>query len=223
MEKGFNDDELADIMSEIESLEQEFASDDAQAKVEPGIDEVAESVAALAQEEEESHEPEMVEESVAEAYESEMVQDEQEKSEPAMEEQEVEEAFEEPETFIAQEEVEPSSVVYPVAQEQEVLEQLSEMKVEDVVPEKSPESYDDNIHHMKIEETPMSKPSHSQKSGHTSMNFSVEGDMKLDLSFMIGHNEVKLHVTDQGLEIELEGGAKFSLPVSSPVESKKVA
>ena len=28
MEKGFNDDELADIMNEIESLEKEFAHDD---------------------------------------------------------------------------------------------------------------------------------------------------------------------------------------------------
>lgn len=227
MEKGFNDDELADIMNEIESLEQEFASDDSEAKAEPGIDEVAQSVAALAQEEEQEEvEPEMVQE--PEFEEPEIVQEPEVEEEPEM----VAEAYE---SEMVHEDEQPediaepvvseveSPVVSPVAGEHEVLEQLSDMKVEDIVPEKTPESYDDNIHHMKIEETPMSKPSHSPKSGHTSMNFSVEGDMKLDLSFMIGHNEVKLHVTDQGLEIELEGGAKFSLPVSVPVESKKVA
>ncbi len=38
MEKGFNDQELADIMSEIESLEKEFASDDGGAKAAPAAE-----------------------------------------------------------------------------------------------------------------------------------------------------------------------------------------
>lgn len=177
MEKGFNDDELADIMNEIESLEEEFSSDDHKMMEEPGIDEVAKSVAEMAEEEEDYIE--------------------------------AEEVFEEPVS------------VAPV--EAEIFEELSEMNVEDIVPKKEMSSYDDNIHHMKVEESPVAKPAHSPKSGHTSMNFSVEGDMKLDLSFMIGTSEVKLHVTDEGLEIELEGGAKFSLPVNTPFSAKKVA
>ena len=54
------------------------------------------------------------------------------------------------------------------------------------------------------------------------MSFNVEGEMKLDLNFCIGGQDVSLHVSDDGFEIELAGGAKFSLPLTGS-QGKKVA
>ena len=286
MEKGFNDDELADIMSEIESLEQEFAADDEVAKAqEPGIDEVAQSVAAMAEEEAQAPVEEMVteapveevvaqvpveevvaqvpveevvaqvpvEEVVAEVPVEEVVAQvpiEEVLAEAPVEEAPVEEVP--VEEVVAQAPVEEVVAVAPKIEHEQaseevvtamsdsdheskldqemnsVLDELTDMKVDDVVPENDIQSYDDNIHHMKVEQDPQEnvmghtkhKPSSTAK---TAMSFSVEGDMKLDLSFIIGGSEVQLHVSDEGFEIELEGGAKFSLPVNSTDSAKKAA
>ncbi len=209
MDKGFNDDELADIMNEIESLEQEFTDESAQPEVEAS-QEQTESV----EEEVKTEEPQ-VEEVVAQAQEE--------------AQSEVEEVVAEQEPEPVQEEVKPDPVVAGASEEMnEVLEELSEMPVEDVVPEKHAESVNDNIHHMKQEpveeEKSWSAPvsSHSEPA-HTSMSFKVEGEMKLDLNFCIGGQDVNLHVSDHGFEIELAGGAKFTLPLSSAHQGKKVA
>ena len=55
------------------------------------------------------------------------------------------------------------------------------------------------------------------------MSFKVEGDMKLDLAFNISGSEVQLSVNEHGLEIGLEGGAKFSVPLSKNHHHKKAA
>ncbi len=138
MEKGFNDDELADIMNEIENLEQEF-TDEEVVDEQPHLDEVAESVAQMAKEEESEH---------------------------------------------------------------EVFQEVVNMPVEDVIPL------------QKHRESDM-KPTHKVKesAAKTAMNFCVEGEMKLDMSFLINGSEVKLQISDEGFEIEMEGGAKFTLPV----------
>jgi hypothetical protein len=235
MDKGFNDDELADIMSEIESLEQEFASDDEVVKAqEPGLDEVAQSVAAMVAEEEEDVESEEVEsEAVAE------VEDTEEADEPEpmiAQQEEVEEAFEEEQAVMEQAPVIKHSDSSPESSSDdefdefdEVLEELTSMSVEDIVPQKNTESFDENIHHIKVEndhkneESVMTHKNTPSKSAKTAMSFSVEGDMKLDLSFLIGGNEVQIHVTEAGLEIELEGGAKFTLPVHGPDGAKQAA
>ena len=178
MDKGFNDDELADIMNEIENLEQEFAEDDAQAVEEPGIDEVAESVMEMAAEED----------------------------------------------IGAEEEIEGSEQVMekaPLIEEVEVLDELSEMPAKDIVPEEKIHEYDDNVHQMSAPEEVSTIE--NIKTAKTAMNFHVEGNMKLDLSFTIGENQIKLHVSDEGFEIELEGGAKFTLPIKTDQSLKNVA
>lgn len=114
MDKGFNDDELADIMNEIESLEKDFT---------------------------EGSKPEHV----------------------------------------------------------EVAEQLVEQPVAEVKPVE-----DENVHHIKKEVAALRQES--------SMNFSVTGDMKLNLNFDIGGKCVELHIDEDGFEIEVEGGMKFSIP-----------
>lgn len=55
----------------------------------------------------------------------------------------------------------------------------------------------------------------------TSMSFKVQGDLKLDLQFNIGGKVVMLEVTESGLSIEMEGGVKFSVPVTESTSLKK--
>lgn len=57
----------------------------------------------------------------------------------------------------------------------------------------------------------------------TSMSFKVQGNLSLELSFDIGGKVVSLEVTESGLSIEMEGGMKFSVPVSPETSLKKVA
>jgi len=55
----------------------------------------------------------------------------------------------------------------------------------------------------------------------TTMSFKVQGNLALEMKFDIGGKVVSLEVTKSGLTIELEGGMKFSVPVSGPEEYKK--
>jgi uncharacterized protein YkuJ len=121
MEKGFNDEELADIMSEIESLEKEFA-------------------------EETSTKP-------AEAS---------------------------------------SAVVHELAQ-------------------------------RPLKETVL-KTNHTetQASAPASLSFKVQGQMTMQLNFEVNGQTVALSVTEQGLSIQTESGATFSLPLAKEAH-KKVA
>lgn len=165
MEKGFNDDELADIMNEIEALEKEFTHDD---------EESTETVEAKV---EEHHEP---------VHHEEVAHHEE-----------------------------------PVAEhieEKEVLSELSKMPVEEVVPKAKHHEVDENIHHIH-------EPVHHQQksSAHTAMSFHVEGDMKFDLSFHISGKYVGLTVTEHGLEIGLDGGVKFTVPVQEGHKVKKAS
>lgn len=121
MDKGFNDDELADIMSEIESLEKEFHDDG----------------------------------------------------------------------------------------DNEVIEKLAESPVSAVKPVE-----DKNVHHIpKKSEEVVAKQENS-------MNFSVYGDMKLNLTFDISGKCVELHIDEDGFEIEVDGGMKFSIPTDSALDKK---
>lgn len=57
----------------------------------------------------------------------------------------------------------------------------------------------------------------------TTMSFKVQGNLALEMKFDIGGKVVSLEVTQSGLTIELEGGMKFSVPVSGSEEYKKAA
>ena len=241
MEKGFNDEELAYIMSEIESLEQEFVQDVAK-------DEKESEPVAQQHEEPVKEEPvaEQHDEPVAEQHEEpeEVVAQEEHESQP--EETEVEDAFDDGhEEVVAHEEVKEDKVQpihevkEPISEQEanvhasiqanhqesvdhsadgemnEVLDELSQMPVDDVTPAHNKQ--DDNVHHFKGEEKV------GQKSNQTAMSFHVEGDMKLELSFHIGDQFIGVNITDQGLEVGLEGGAKFTIPVQPQAQQKKAA
>lgn len=56
------------------------------------------------------------------------------------------------------------------------------------------------------------------------MEFSVTGNMVVNLTFHVGGESVCLTVDEaQGLVIEMDGGAKFTLPLSGKASGKKVA
>jgi len=159
MEKGFNDQELADIMSEIESLEREFAEE---APVAQKAAPAAEVEAPVAQE---VHE-EVVEEVPEETH-----------TEPA------------------------------------VLHELVQKPVAETVLKTN--------HEEKVVE--MKKHAAPAASAPASLTFKVAGEMSVNLAFEVNGQTVELAVTEEGLSIEMESGAKFTLPLAKAEHAKKAA
>ena len=93
-----------------------------------------------------------------------------------------------------------------------VLEELANLDEEESIPLSTP-----NIVSL---DSKRSAPKESADAT-TSMSFKVQGDFKLDLQFNIGGKVVMLEVTESGLSIEMEGGVKFSVPVSENISLKK--
>jgi hypothetical protein len=194
MENGFNDDELADIMNEIESLEKEFTE-------EADSSDEKESEAQA----EEHHEP-----VVAEEHHEPVVTEEHHEPVVAEEHHEPVVAEEHHEPEVVEEHHEPV-----VAQEVSVIEKVSELPVEDTV--KFEQDFEDeNIHKMH-------QRANSSEAGKTAMNFNVEGNMKLDLAFNISGKSVRLNITEEGFELTLDNGIKFSIPLDDSTSSKKAA
>ena len=162
MDKGFNDDELADIMSEIENLEKEFTQE------------------------------------IGEQPKAEVKEAPQHQEQPAQEHK---------------------------VEQTEIVEQVAQMPVEDVEKVVTSKAHDDeNVHHIQKPEVhthePVNSVSHSLPE--SSLNFSVQGDMKLNLFFNIGGKSVELKINESGFDIQLDGGMKFSIPID-PSEFKKAA
>ena len=53
------------------------------------------------------------------------------------------------------------------------------------------------------------------------MSFKVQGDLNLELQFEIGGKVIKLDVSESGMNIKMEGGITFSVPVSGAAPLKK--
>jgi hypothetical protein len=68
---------------------------------------------------------------------------------------------------------------------------------------------------------PTIKESVSGSSPTSSMSFRVQGELTIDLQFDIGGKVVCLEVSEKGLTIEMDGGAKFSIPISEKSSHKK--
>jgi hypothetical protein len=101
-----------------------------------------------------------------------------------------------------------------------VLEDLAEMDLEDSVPHST-----SNVVTLASRRTSTTKTPNLSESapsgGTTSMSFKVQGSLTLDLQFDIGGKVVSLEVTESGLSIEMEGGTKFSVPVTNSTSFKK--
>ncbi len=57
----------------------------------------------------------------------------------------------------------------------------------------------------------------------SSVIFKVEGNMSLDLTFVISGEEINLKVTEGGLVLGMESGATFNLPINSVSKKAKKA
>ena len=207
MEKGFNDDELADIMNEIESLEKEFSHDEEIETVEThsAEHEVTAAAATDDQHEPQAHQPE---------HEETMAAHEEEEARTV-------------EESVAHSEPVSSPVGKEVQDEMgEVLGDLANMPVEDVAPSAVHDHghcEEENVHHLKHTASQNQERKAPVSGGHTAMSFHVEGEMKFELSFHIGGKFVGLTVTEEGLEIGLDGGAKFTVPIEEAERAKKAS
>lgn len=223
MEKGFNDDELADIMNEIESLEKEFAQDSS---------EIVDSPV-----EQSETEPTMVKNELSTASDSELNALDGEEDDgfaemagledPADNQLEVAPVMEEEVAPVMEKEVAPvmEEEVAPVMEEEagpivalheeesnEVLGELSKLPENKVIPVSESQG---EVHSMESSNT---------KTGHeTAMEFSVQGEMKLNLTFHVNGKKVELAIDENDFNIELDGGMKFSIPLDSGKEGKKAA
>lgn len=70
-------------------------------------------------------------------------------------------------------------------------------------------------------ESKRSAPNSTIKTPSTAMSFKVQGNLTLELNFEIGGKTVALEVTEAGLNIELDGGMKFTVPVNENSSLKK--
>lgn len=225
MEKGFNDDELADIMNEIESLEKEFTEE-----VDSKQEEVEEEVSTN----EEHIEPEMNEVSAAQESEEDEFEDIEEDSfsdedfddeivddRPILDDVDpLANSFDDEEEEVAVAMTEEASPV--TVQEKHVLQEVVEMPVASVVPEKTVD-HDFSASAPSEFKKPAAVMHNEGSTAQTSMTFNVEGDMKLSLSFNISGKCVQLCVNDNGLELEMDGGMKFSIPLENKNSFKKAA
>ena len=94
-----------------------------------------------------------------------------------------------------------------------VMAQLSEMDESVSVPQKviqqQPEA---EVFHM---ESSQPKPAKAM----SAMSFKVSGDLNMELEFDIGGKVVCLEVTESGLNILMEGGVTFHVPVGDHKKS----
>ena len=207
MDRGFNDDELADIMNEIESLEKEFAQDSS---------EIVDSPV-----EQSETEPTMVKNELSTASDSELNALDGEEDDgfaemagledPADNQLEVAPVMEEEVAPVMEEEAGPIVALHE-EESNEVLGELSKLPENKVIPVSESQG---EVHSME---------SSNKKTGHeTAMEFSVQGEMKLNLTFHVNGKKVELAIDENDFNIELDGGMKFSIPLDSGKEGKKAA
>ncbi len=192
MEQGFNEDELADIMSEIESLEQ-------------GLEESEENAAP------EIIEEELVEESMDDFVEEEVV------------EEHCDEKDEKSEYFakkLAEMDCPEAEEVDPMEEAQQMIEAEEAedvVEVEEVHYEPEVKKVVSMVHHAEHDSE------HEEK---RSMDFCVPAHCGLDLTFNMGGKKFCVAISEEhGLEIQLDDGFRFSVPLEkkTSLRSKKVA
>lgn len=115
-----------------------------------------------------------------------------------------------------EEEDAPVTEIYdPMAEASEVVKELASMDEEVSIPVAKKE-----------EASVISMPMRSSEVTGTrgsSMSFKVSGSMDLDLQLDVGGKVICLKVTESGLNIEMEGGMTFNLPLNGQVATKKAS
>jgi hypothetical protein len=117
---------------------------------------------------------------------------------------------EEPDEFTVVGDVD--AIVDEVHEAVPVLEEVVKMEAEQVIPST-------NV----VDIAPSPAPTHNSSAGTSSMNFNIEGQMNIEMGFTIGGQFVAISVNEDGFEIAMESGAKFTIPLEGTSSSKKVA
>ena len=91
-----------------------------------------------------------------------------------------------------------------------LMEELAELDESQAVPMASPKVV--SLDAAKPKAPPVATASAPSPS--TSMSFSVQGQINIDLNFDIGGKVVHLEVSQQGLNIVMDGGVTFFVPVA---------
>ena len=100
-----------------------------------------------------------------------------------------------------------------------LMEELAHMEEEEAIPTPAANPEPSTILPMAGHKaTPVSAPSSTAAA--TSMSFKVSGDINLELQFDIGGKTVCLNVTEAGLNIEMDGGMSFKVPLSHAAHKK---
>ncbi|HLE11317.1 MAG: hypothetical protein A2504_03190 [Bdellovibrionales bacterium RIFOXYD12_FULL_39_22] len=241
--QGFNDSELEDIMSEIESLEHDFheikedeaaindsaQEDDRQlfSDMEKVAGEDGDRVPDSASEDEElsvalgiKDGPVMatddltVEKSVA---------SQKTKVQRAIDE-EISGMLDKRESKVVEEV--KSSFSEEILEVEEILDEVTVDEMDAAVEEIHPQAKGIKLDEEKMEDSKVVafKSTKDQQSAHhnveavgtypAEMDFSISGDMKLKLNFTVSGQHIGLFINkEDGLVIEMDGGAKFSLPI----------
>jgi hypothetical protein len=199
---GFDDSELEDIMSEIESLESDFEEDESGVVSESSEEPVSESP--------EGHEMESKDE-------HETVND------PVLSEDgddtlsEIENALEEPDRIEEELKAKGEEIFPDVDNSSLAVNSLEDSKKSDlqmVIDQEMGEAVKNSS-----PEPEVNISSKNPTVPHSEMSFSVEGDMTLKLNFSVGGEQISLHIDEEtGFVIELSSGAKFTLPIESSLK-----
>lgn len=97
-----------------------------------------------------------------------------------------------------------------------LMEELAQMEEEESIP--TPAARPEQSTVIPMASHKAATPSSSTAS--TSMSFKVSGDINLELQFDIGGKTVCLNVTEAGLNIEMDGGMSFKVPLSHAAHKK---
>jgi hypothetical protein len=196
MDKGFNDDELADIMNEIESLEKEFADEVVQAdsvQDEPEKD-VIDSKVETPVEEEDSNVEELtasVEDNKDNVEEQQDIVDNSPEPHSAAE-------VEHDKTLESSIEMQTEPILGPSTDSidtdvNDAFDDEDQHEIDHVEVEASHTVSHDNVHELKNIKNVNDTKKEFSGTSKSSMNFSVEGDMHLNLSFNISGKTVHLN------------------------------
>jgi len=235
-EQGFNETELENIMSEIESLEEEFVSEGASSTADLAIDK--ESAPSNDFQDEVDKALNNTEDEDLGSFEKDIAQVNEEIS--AMtgpQTSQINITTESPivpteQVLVVKKKLDTSSIFAELPEENKLPESTFEEAVIESVtavemkPSVTSETKEDNVVPFNFnKETKMSTKG-NQGNCDTTMNFTVSGQMNLNLNFTVGGQDIQLTISEEeGFCISMGNGVKFSVPIekTGTMKQRKVS
>ena len=99
-----------------------------------------------------------------------------------------------------------------------MMEELAEMEEEKSIPATNK---NDSVLPFERQTAPATTAATAKTTSNTAMSFKVQGELNLELQFDIGGKKITLEVSEAGMNIKMDGGVSFSVPVSNAQSQKK--